>query len=260
MEYIKHFLENNIVINWLAPVVTTVLATIILRILSIGKKRKKINEANKKYIDAIRPYVIKKQKIGDDILNSLRSAVSIETGIAEKDLYSVEMLKDVLIYIVSTTQFMEEQEKIGTVEYIIENFSGVNTKQLNDAKKRMLRKRRLCIVMISGIVFFLGSMGMYFANPERAEDPNSIYAGLIIVLFVFAIACFMSFVWAIVGWSSLANSDSDTLAIQIAETINDSFLNLANLFYRKKNKKKNKEEDIQREKDNSAKEDKDAEK
>lgn len=155
---------------------------------------------------------------------------------------------------------MEEQEKIGTVEYIIENFSGVNTKQLNDAKKRMLRKRRLCIVMISGIVFFLGSMGMYFANPERAEDPNSIYAGLIIVLFVFAIACFMSFVWAIVGWSSLANSDSDTLAIQIAETINDSFLNLANLFYRKKNKKKNKEEDIQREKDNSAKEDKDAEK
>ena len=62
MEYIMHFLENNIVINWLAPVVTTVLATIILRILSIGKKRKKINEANKKYIDAIRPYVIKSIK------------------------------------------------------------------------------------------------------------------------------------------------------------------------------------------------------
>ena len=257
MEYIMHFLENNIVINWLAPVVTTVLATIILRILSIGKKRKKINEANKKYIDAIRPYVIKKHKIGGDILISLRSAVSIETGIAEKDLYSVEMLKDVLIYNISTTQFMEEQEKISTVEHIIENFSGINTEQLNDAKKRVLRKRRLSIVMISGIVFFLGSMGMYFANPERAEDPNSIYAGLIIILFVFAILCFMSFVWAVVGWGSVVNYDSDTLIIQIAETINDAVSNLLQkLFY---GKKKVETDDIQGEKDNSVKEDKDSE-
>ena len=152
---------------------------------------------------------------------------------------------------------MEEQEKISTVEHIIENFSGINTEQLNDAKKRVLRKRRLSIVMISGIVFFLGSMGMYFANPERAEDPNSIYAGLIIILFVFAILCFMSFVWAVVGWGSVVNYDSDTLIIQIAETINDAVSNLLQkLFYRKK---KVETDDIQGEKDNSVKEDKDSE-
>ena len=39
MEYIMHFLENNIVVNWLAPVVTTLVATVLIRIFTIEKKQ-----------------------------------------------------------------------------------------------------------------------------------------------------------------------------------------------------------------------------
>ena len=88
MEYIIHFLENNIVVNWIAPIATTLVATALIRIFTIGKKQKKINYANKKYVDAISPYMIQKLKLKIEILYSIRNAISIETGVSKKDLYS----------------------------------------------------------------------------------------------------------------------------------------------------------------------------
>ena len=38
MEYIKAFLTNNIVIAWIAPIFTAIIATIIIKVFSIRKK------------------------------------------------------------------------------------------------------------------------------------------------------------------------------------------------------------------------------
>ena len=48
VEYIKAFLTNNIVIAWIAPIFTAIIATIIIKVFSIRKKNKEIKAANQK--------------------------------------------------------------------------------------------------------------------------------------------------------------------------------------------------------------------
>ena len=73
MEYVKMFLMNNIVIVWVAPIVTAVVATLLIRLFSIRKKGKEIKFANKKYADAIRPYFIQNVEIDEDIIYGIKN-------------------------------------------------------------------------------------------------------------------------------------------------------------------------------------------
>ena len=84
VEYIKAFLTNNIVIAWIAPIFTAIIATIIIKVFSIRKKNKEIKAANQKYADAIRPYVIQKIEINEQIIHGIRNAISMEFSVPEK--------------------------------------------------------------------------------------------------------------------------------------------------------------------------------
>ena len=250
MEYIIHFLENNIVVNWLAPVVTTLIATILIRVFTIGKKQKKISYANGKYVDVVRPYMIQKFKLSMEILYSIKNAISIETGVSEKDMYSINMLKNILIYNVSATQFITDTEKIEIAEHIINVFSEADTNESKELERNKNRKRKTIKLMIVGIVFLTAGMTLYFINPDKAQDPNSFYAGFVIGLLSVAMICLVSVAWIVTGWMSL--NDGDILLQQMLETIFNSIFNLI-LFKNKRRKKKNQSK---RNKDDSEKDNK----
>lgn len=236
MEYIIHFLENKIVVNWIAPIATTLVATALIRIFTIGKKQKKINYANKKYVDAISPYMIQKLKLKIEILYSIKNAISIETGVSKKDLYSTKTLKDVLIYNVLTTQFITEAEKTEIAQHIISFFSEIDINKSKELQRNKNRKRKIIILMTVGIILLTVGMIMYFINPEKSQDLNSFYAGIVSGLLSMATLCLVSVVWIVTGWISL--NDGDILFQQIAETISSSLP----VFKRKKYKKRDQSE------------------
>lgn len=234
MEYIMHFLENNIVVNWLAPVVTTLVATVLIRIFTIEKKQKKINYANGKYVDAIKPYMVQKFELNIEILYSIKNAISIETGVSKKDLYSTKTLKDILIYNVSTTQFITDAEKVEIIQHIINLFLEIEVSKTKEIERSKNKNKKIIILMIFGIVLLTVGMTLYFINPEKSQDLNSFYAGFVNGLISVAMVCLVSVVWIVTGWISL--NDGDMLFQQIAETISNSILN-SPLFKRKKRKK-----------------------
>ncbi|MDU7869645.1 MAG: hypothetical protein E7J78_21275, partial [Pantoea sp.] len=75
MNNITKILSNSIVTGWIAPIITAILASLILKLLSQKKHTKKtidtVAVANSKILDAIRPLFIQKiyvdKKILDDI-------------------------------------------------------------------------------------------------------------------------------------------------------------------------------------------------
>lgn len=85
--------------------------------------------------------------------------------------------------------------------------------------------------MTVGIILLTVGMIMYFINPEKSQDLNSFYAGIVSGLLSMATLCLVSVVWIVTGWISL--NDGDILFQQIAETISSSLP----VFKRKKYKK-----------------------
>ncbi|MFR7526678.1 MAG: hypothetical protein ACLUUW_03305 [Blautia wexlerae] len=97
MKYIMVFLKNSIVIGWIAPVVTTLIATIIIKKITIINSSKVINKANQDYVNTILVFIKKKMKIDEGFVHGVRNALALEVGVPESKLYSDGMLRDVLV-------------------------------------------------------------------------------------------------------------------------------------------------------------------
>lgn len=75
MKYIMVFLKNSIVIGWIAPVVTTLIATIIIKKITIINSSKVINKANQDYVNTILVFIKKKMKIDEGFVHGVRNAL-----------------------------------------------------------------------------------------------------------------------------------------------------------------------------------------
>ena len=110
MKYIMVFLKNSIVIGWIAPVVTTLIATIIIKKITIINSSKVINKANQDYVNTILVFIKKKMKIDEGFVHGVRNALALEVGVPESKLYSDGMLRDVLVNnLARDTSMLERQ-------------------------------------------------------------------------------------------------------------------------------------------------------
>lgn len=77
----KSFLSNQFVINWVAPIITGLIVvaipTAIIRIFRIRKDEKKVQDANERYVNLIRPYIIQKIKIDSRLITDIRGLLSM---------------------------------------------------------------------------------------------------------------------------------------------------------------------------------------
>ena len=77
MKYIMSFLENSIVIAWIAPIVTTLVTTIIIKKISLINDGKVISMANQDCINTILLSAKKNLEIDIEFIHSVRSALAL---------------------------------------------------------------------------------------------------------------------------------------------------------------------------------------
>lgn len=139
MNNITKILSNSIVTGWIAPIITAILASLILKLLSQKKHTKKtidtVAVANSKILDAIRPLFIQKIYVDKKILDDIIKAIALEYDLDIGILINLSQIKEKLIYDILTTRFMDEKEKIDTIKNLYDNFSGYECDDDNIKKK-----------------------------------------------------------------------------------------------------------------------------
>lgn len=203
MQYLLSFLTNNIVIAWIAPIITAIIATGLIKIISVRRKSKefadKVKAGNSKIIDTIRPYIIQKVRLDLKIIHGIRRAVARNVNLPEKYLCSDYELMCDLIYDISTTRFVTEEDKRKLMDDIVKVFEGTesNERQEVTKKKEDINIPFLAIQIISMFILLILSLLAYRTDPSKAEDLNSTLFTIIFLLLMMAFFLGVGIYWQI---------------------------------------------------------------
>jgi hypothetical protein len=114
-EIIANFLRNDIMINWIVPIVGSSIVVIAIKLFMDRYKSKTvisiINVANNRFIDAIRPFFIQEIEIDMKIVNNIRNAIKREYCADNNMLYTIEQLEEQIILDISETKYLTEERK-----------------------------------------------------------------------------------------------------------------------------------------------------
>lgn len=170
MEKVVSFMTNNLIVIWIAPIVTGLILAIILKVFTINKSKKEIKRANLEYKNAILPYVLQKINLGESVLHAIRDAISKETGIPKKHLYSDHELMNMLIYDITKTRFSTEEGKKELIDHICNMFSFDKDLDEDIEKEKhsnnLMTKLSACI----GVFGIVCTLSVYFYDPQALQD------------------------------------------------------------------------------------------
>jgi hypothetical protein len=114
-EIIASFLRNDIMINWIVPIIGSSIVVIAIKLFMDRYKSKTvigiINVANNRFIDAIRPFFIQEIEIDMKIVNNIRNAIKREYCADDNMLYTIEQLEEQIILDISETKYLTEERK-----------------------------------------------------------------------------------------------------------------------------------------------------
>ncbi len=114
-EIINNFLKNDILINWIAPIIGTIIVVIAIKLFMERNKSKAvigiINIANNRFIDAIRPFFIQEIEINMKLINNIRNAIKREYCADDNMLYTIAQLEEQIILDISETKYLTEERK-----------------------------------------------------------------------------------------------------------------------------------------------------
>ena len=215
----KEFLENTVVVTWIAPIITGIVVIIITtlfgKIISIWWKNRafirKVESANEKYINNVLPYMIQEIEVDAKMLYSIKKAITIEYNVAEKYLYTNEQICNLIILNISNTRFLTEINKARLINNVLEIFGRIGNSIIREEEKETkvkISKRYPLATFVIGIVF---SLVVYCISPEKIDDPNSLVQLLIIFGMLVSISSIL-FLWL----SILSESDKQ-LSIDIID-------------------------------------------
>lgn len=192
MEKVASFLTNNIIMIWVAPIVTGLTVAIIVKILSINKSKKEIKRANLEYKNAILPYVLQKINLGEAVLHAIRDAISKETGIPKKHLYSDQELMNMLIFDITKTQFSTESGKKELIDHICNMFSFDKDQGEEIEKGKEKNSNNLMAILSAciGIFCILCLLFIYSKDPKALNDSNGAASIIFAFLLLFSVLSF----------------------------------------------------------------------
>ncbi|MBP1755741.1 MAG: hypothetical protein H6Q59_2139 [Firmicutes bacterium] len=125
-EIIAEFLRNDIMINWIAPIIGTVIVVIAIKLFMDRYQSKTvisiINVANNRFIDAIRPFFIQEIEINMKIVNNIRNAIKREYCADDNMLYTMEQLEEQIILDISETKYLTEERKKELIHNVYSKF------------------------------------------------------------------------------------------------------------------------------------------
>lgn len=148
---IKPILINEIVVNWIAPIITGILVivipTAVLKFFRFRKDIKKINNVNDRFINSIRPYIIEKIKISSNLITDIRKAIIMDSDIKERFVLSEIDLRNKLIMDINESKYIDEVNKKELIDFTYEIFKDFEKENvLIDHKEINIKERKVNIL------------------------------------------------------------------------------------------------------------------
>lgn len=126
-------LKNEIVINWIAPIITGLIViaipAIAIKIFRFKKDEKAIKRANQRFIDSIIPFIIQKISINYSYISDVRNVVIEESGLKDKYVYSEISLRNKLIMDISESKYIDEENKNELIDFTYNTFKHFENKE-----------------------------------------------------------------------------------------------------------------------------------
>jgi len=194
---IKPILINEIVVNWIAPIITGILViaipAIVLKFFRLRKDTKKINNVNDRFINSVRPYIIEKIKISSNLIIDIRRAIIMDSNIKERFVLSEIDLRNKLIMDINESKYIDEVNKKELIDFTYEIFKDFEKEnELIDNKEISVRERKVNIlnnfVKNPIILFFVSQImivltSFFDKSGVKPEDNYAILLPLILGVF-----------------------------------------------------------------------------
>lgn len=193
IELAKSFLTNEIVINWIAPIITALVTAGIpvglAKLVQSKRDERKINDANQRFINAIRPYIIQEISILPKFISDIRNIVVQEAGVKDKFVYSELNLRNKLIIDITESKYIDEKNKEKLIKFtygIFEFFDNDKTKdEVSNFDKTSIWNR---IINMPIVVFIISMIFMIliaiFDKGDVALTENPLFAMPFLLAFI----------------------------------------------------------------------------
>ncbi len=126
LQAIEDFLRNGVMLNWIAPILGTIMGAIAIKLLIDRYKSKSvisiINIANNRFVDAIRPFFIEEIEIDMKIVINIRNAIKREYCADDDMIFTIEQLKEQIILDISETKYLSEERKKQLIHNVYSKF------------------------------------------------------------------------------------------------------------------------------------------
>lgn len=218
---LKPILTNQIIVDWIAPILTGLIVllipSIVTRTLKNRNLLKNIKEVNNKIINTIRPFIIERININSHFISDIRKGVIKESGIKEKYIFNEIEIRNKILLDISETMFLKENEKQSLINFTYEIFKDFDEKQIanNIHYEDIEEQKNKKIAIVSSSVIFISSLViMLIAYIIKPVDTNLEDNIIILITMISIILSLFSLI--------MENMGMKTLYGNIAEIIHSS--------------------------------------
>lgn len=236
---IKNFLTNQIIVNWVAPIITglivVVIPTILIRLFQMKKDKRKVDDANQRYLNSIRPYIIQKITIDRKFISDIRRVVIKESCIKEKYIYTEVELRNKLILDITEDSYISEIDKKELIDFTYEVFIGFNMKEINEAEIYKNRKKTVVLFDRNTIVLIVSLFICTIIQITSGEDANLNENMTFALSYIVA---FFSLIIALVSYFNISFKSRVSSDLNFKEKLFNLFFEEVEIKEKSKNNKK----------------------
>ena len=236
---IKNFLTNQIIVNWVAPIITGLIVvaipTILIRLFQTRKDKRKVDDANQRYLNSIRPYIIQKITIDRNFISDIRRVVIKESCIKEKYIYTEVELRNKLILDITEDSYISEIDKKELIDFAYEVFTGFNTKEFNETeisknktKNVVLFDKHIVVLIVSLIICTI----IQITSEEDANLNENMTFGLSYII------AFFSFIITLLSYFNISFKSRVSSELNFKEKLMNLFFEEVEVKENSKNNKK----------------------
>ena len=152
MSVLLELLKNEIIVNWIAPIITgliiTGISSLIVKIFKDKRDEKIINTANERFVRTILPFIIQKIECEETYISDIRSVIVKESRLKDKYVYQEIELRNKLIMDISESKYINEENKKELIEFTYKIFKRYEKKEENKIKEEKPLKKNFNMITI----------------------------------------------------------------------------------------------------------------
>ena len=181
---IKPILINQIIIDWIAPIITGLLVllipTIITRVIKNRNLLRNIKDINDKIINTVRPFIIQRIEINSHLISDLRKSIIKENGIKEKYIFNEIEIRNKILLDISETRFLKENEKQDLINFTYQIFKDFDEKQIEtntnyeDIEEQKVKKISIITTATILIISLIIMLIAYIIKPVNTNIEDNI--------------------------------------------------------------------------------------